>query len=121
MPIYEYVCEDCGKKQSFLVMPMEEFSPRCKRCGSERMKRVISRVRVRYSEETRIERLADPSSWGGIDEKDPKSLMKLVDKMGSAVGDELDEDFSTLKEEMEEAIEEEMKGEGEKKAEDEEL
>ena len=122
MPIYEYVCEDCGRVQSFLVMPMEEFEPVCKRCGSRNLRRIISRVRVRYSEETRLDRISDPSMWGGLDERDPKSVMKAIDKMGAAVGDELGEDFSSIKEEMEELIEEEMKGEkGEEEKEDEEL
>ncbi len=121
MPIYEYMCEDCGRVQSFLVMPMENFEPSCKRCGSKNLKRIISRVRVRYSEETRLDRISDPSMWGGLDEKDPKSIMKAIDKMGAAVGDELGEDFSSIREEMEEIIEEEIKEEKGGKEKDEEL
>ncbi len=121
MPIYEYVCESCGKVQSFLVMPMEDFEPVCKRCKSRNLKRIISRVRVRYSEETRLDRVSDPSMWGGLDEKDPRSIMKAIDKMGAAVGDELGEDFSSIKEEMEELIEEEIKGESSEGEKDEEL
>lgn len=61
-------------------------------------------MRVIRSEESRIESLADPSKWGDLDEKDPKSMAKLMKRMGKEFGEDMDMDTD----EMEQAIEEEM-------------
>jgi len=113
MPIYEYRCESCGKISEFLLIKTDDQVPlQCKRCNSKRMSRVLSRVRVIRSEESRMESLADPSKWGDLDEKDPKSMAKLMKRMGKEFGEDMDMDTD----EMEQAIEEEMtsqKSEGE--------
>ena len=106
MPIYEYRCNDCGKISEFLLIKTDEtFIPQCKRCKSKKMSRVLSRVRVIRSEESRMESLADPSKWGGLDEKDPKSMAKWMKKMGKEMGEEMEEDVDQI---MDEAMEEEM-------------
>ena len=108
MPIYEYRCEECGKISEFLVIKTEDKGvPQCKRCKSRKMSRVLSRVRVVRSEESRIESLADPSKWGDLDEKDPRSMAKMMKRMGKEFGEEMG-DMNT--DEMEQAIEEEMAG-----------
>ena len=53
------------------------------------MERLISRVAVVESEETRLERLADPSAWGHVDENDPASVAKFMKKMGGALGEDV--------------------------------
>ncbi len=68
------------------------------------MSRVLSRVRVIRSEESRMESLADPSKWGGLDEKDPKSMAKWMKKMGKEMGEEMGEDVDAM---VDEAMEEE--------------
>jgi putative FmdB family regulatory protein len=89
MPIYEYRCEECGKISEFLLIKTDEiFIPQCKRCKSKKMSRVLSRIRVVRSEESRMESLADPSKWGGLDEKDPKSMAKWMKRMGKEMGEE---------------------------------
>ena len=42
----------------------------------------------RLSEETRLERLADPSQWSGLDENDPKSVARVLKKMGQEMGED---------------------------------
>jgi putative FmdB family regulatory protein len=109
MPIYEYRCRQCGKKSEVITFRIsEEVSPVCRHCGGELLDRIPSRVRVRLSEETRMERLADPSRLGGLDENDPKSMVRWMKKMGQEMGDELGgEDMDAM---IEEAMEEEAKG-----------
>ena len=68
------------------------------------MSRVLSRVRVIRSEESRMETLADPTKWGGLDEKDPKSMAKWMKKMGKEMGEDMGEDVDQM---VEEAMEEE--------------
>ena len=61
MPIYEYQCEDCGKVSEFLLIRVgEAFVPQCKRCRGKKMSRVLSRVRVIRSEESRLESFLTP-------------------------------------------------------------
>jgi putative FmdB family regulatory protein len=112
MPIYEYKCVKCGKKSEFITFRVsEEIAEGCRHCGNEEIKRIPSRVRVRLSEETRLEKLSDPSAFGGLDENDPGSMARWMKKMGQEMGDELGEDLN-----VDEMIEEAMNegaGEGE--------
>jgi len=89
MPIYEYRCQDCRRVSSFLILNFKEpFAPVCRQCGSQALERILSRVHVRLSEETRLERLADPSQWSGLDENDPKSVARVLKKMGQEMGED---------------------------------
>ena len=106
MPIYEYRCEDCGRVSEFLLIRTDEtFVPQCKRCKSKKMSRVLSRVRVVRSEESRMESLADPSKWGDLDESDPKSMARWMKKMGKEMGGEEDMDVDQM---VDEALDEQI-------------
>ncbi len=41
MPIYEYRCQDCGKRVEMLLRSGDE-SPRCPSCGSALLEKLIS-------------------------------------------------------------------------------
>ncbi len=76
---------------------------------------MVSRIATLRSEESRLERLADPSKLSGLDENDPKSLARWMKRMGKEMGEDMGEDFDQA---VEEAIEESEKsdretGEGE--------
>lgn len=104
MPIYEYRCVDCGKKTQVLALtPKSAAEPKCRHCGGVNLKKLVSRVAVLRSEESRLESLADPSSLSGLDESDPKSVARWMKKMGKEMGEEAGEGFD---EEVEKAIEE---------------
>ena len=107
MPIYEYRCEDCGRVSSFLVKSFrEDLRPRCKRCQSEKMTRLISRVSRVRSEESRLESLADPSKLSGLDENDPGGMARWMKRMGKELGEDMGEDIDAM---VDEAMEEEGK------------
>lgn len=118
MPIYEYRCSDCRRISEFLILNLNSpFAPVCPKCGSNRMERVLSRVRVRLSEETRLERLADPSRWGDLadlDENDPAAVARMMRRLGPHLKEALGEDDAG---EIDQAIEEAMEAAEQEKAE----
>jgi putative FmdB family regulatory protein len=104
MPIYEYRCSDCGKKTQVLTLSLKSaVEPKCPHCGGVNLRKLVSRVAVLRSEESRLESLADPSSLSGLDENDPKSVARWMKKMGKEMGEEAGEDFD---QEVEKAMEE---------------
>ncbi|MGD9099219.1 MAG: zinc ribbon domain-containing protein [Anaerolineae bacterium] len=97
MPIYEYRCQDCGRKLSvFWRSRADVKTPTCRRCGSDNMMRLVSRVRVLHSEERRMENLADESMLAGLDEEDPRSLGRWMRKMSREMGEELDPEMEEV-------------------------
>jgi hypothetical protein len=74
------------------------------------MSRILSKVRVIRSEESRMESLADPSRWSGLDEKDPRSMAKWMKQMGKELGEDVDEDLDrAIEEEMDSESDEDLK------------
>ncbi len=110
MPIYEYLCLECGRVSDHLVLNRASFEPYCKYCGAKRLKKLISRVRVRLSMETRLERLTDPALWGHVGEDDPQGMFRLLDRMGAEFGSELGDDFDELIESAREGIDQQGGG-----------
>lgn len=91
MPIYEYRCQQCQRRFSVFwrtYSAVNEDTVTCKYCKSEQVKRLVSRVRVVRSEDSRMEDLADPGAWGDFDENDPKSMGRFMRKMVNEMGDE---------------------------------
>jgi hypothetical protein len=89
------------------------LEPKCRKCGSRDLEKLVSRVAVSRSEESRTESLADPSKLGGIDENDPRSIARWMKKMGQEMGEDAGEDFEqSIDEAMEEAESGEEDGEG---------
>jgi len=103
MPIYEYRCADCRKKTTVVTLAVSAaVDPVCSHCGGRNLTKLVSRVAVRKSEESRLEGLADPSSLSGLDENDPKSVARWMKRMGKEMGEEAGEDFE---EEVDKAME----------------
>jgi putative FmdB family regulatory protein len=96
MPIYEYRCEACGRSSTFLVLKQEGFRAVCKQCGGKRLTKLISRVAFLRSEEDRMERLADPSRLGDIDEQDPRSMARWMKRMGKELGEDMGGDLDQM-------------------------
>ena len=99
MPIYEYLCQDCRKRSSMLVLNLRHPPPaNCRHCGSAKLERLLSRFAAPKSEEARLESLADPSSLGGLDENDPRSVARFMKKMGEEMGEDLGDDVESMME-----------------------
>ncbi|HXF69614.1 MAG TPA: zinc ribbon domain-containing protein [Thermoflexus sp.] len=104
MPIYEYRCLQCRRRVTVFFRTFSEVDHSqvaCDHCGSRNLVRLISRVRVLRSEESRLEALADADWIGDVDEKDPRSIGRWMRRMTQELGEELGD----LGPEFEEVIE----------------
>lgn len=101
MPLYEYRCQNCGKRSSFLKSMSDTSLPTCPHCGSQKMQRLISRVAVLRSEESRLESLADPGQFADVDENDPKSVARWMRKTGKEMGEDLGPEFNEMVDRLE--------------------
>ncbi|MGA9191669.1 MAG: zinc ribbon domain-containing protein [Anaerolineales bacterium] len=103
MPTYEYRCRDCRKRVS-IYQTYEEYGSApvsCPNCGGHNLKRLINRVRIAKSEESRLDDLSDPSAWGDIDENDPKSMAKMMRKMSREMGEDVPPEFDEVVDRLE--------------------
>jgi len=98
MPIYEYRCHDCHRRVSLFFRSFADVreEPRCPRCGGNHLTRLVSRVSVVRSEESRLDDLADPAALDGLDENDPKSLGRWMRKMSAEMGEEMPSEFDEV-------------------------
>ena len=102
MPSYDYRCDDCSKR-SITYQTYEEYgeSPvECPHCGSKNLQRIIGRVRIAKSEDARLDDLSDPSGWD-FDENDPKSMAKMMRKMGNELGEDMPAEFDEVVDRLE--------------------
>ena len=103
MPVFEFLCQECGKKFSALVgMTAEPDDERCPHCGSTNVRKLVSRFARYRNEDGRVEEIAD--RLDAMDDPDsPSEMREMAREMGKA----LDEDVS---DEMEELFEADLEG-----------
>ena len=104
MPIYEYRCHNCQRRVSIwwrTFSEAETSTPHCPRCDSEELTRLVSRVRIVRSEESRLEDMADPANFGDLDENDPRSIARFMRKMGDETGEDLGDEFDEVVDRLE--------------------
>lgn len=117
MPIYEYRCRQCGRRVNRFYRSFSDIEkePACPHCGNRQLRRLISRVSVVRSEDSRLDDLTDPSMLGDLDEDDPKSVARWMRKMSAEAGEEMPPEFDEVIDRLEtgqspEEIEESMPG-----------
>ena len=103
MPVYEYQCGNCGQRVGIFQTYAEygQKKVNCPNCGSDKLARLISRVRIAKSEDARLDELSDPANFGDLDENDPKSMAKLMRKMGSEMGEEMPPEYDEVVDRLE--------------------
>lgn len=103
MPRYDYRCQDC-RKRSVIFQSYDEYGVKpvaCPHCGGARLQRIIGRVRFARSEESRLDSLTDPGEWGDIDEEDPRSMARMMRKMGRELGEDMPPEFDEVVDRLE--------------------
>ncbi|UCC64711.1 MAG: zinc ribbon domain-containing protein [Anaerolineae bacterium] len=106
MPIYEYRCHDCKQRvsifwRSFSDLESTDAAPHCPRCNGTNLTRLISRVAVVRSEDSRLDDLTDPGMLSGLDEDDPKSIARWMRRMSREVGEDLGPEFDEVVDRLE--------------------
>jgi putative FmdB family regulatory protein len=99
VPIHEYRCHDCRRRVSIFwraFSDAEGGAPVCPRCGGAKLARLISRVRVVRSEESRLEGVADFDDLPDFDEGDPRSMGRWMRKMSRDMGEDLGPEFDEV-------------------------
>ncbi|MFH2012170.1 MAG: zinc ribbon domain-containing protein [Pseudomonadota bacterium] len=96
MPIYEYECNNCQRKMSFLILKTSEaFTLKCKSCGSKDLNRLLSRVAYHKSESDRMAEFNTSRSLGEDFYKDSRNVglwaKKRAQELGADLGSEFDE------------------------------
>ncbi len=102
MPSYDYRCDDCSKR-SIIYQTYGEYGESpvvCPHCGSKNLQRIIGRIRIAKSEDARLDDLSDPSGWD-LDENDPKSMAKMMRKMGNELGEDMPAEFDEVVDRLE--------------------
>jgi putative FmdB family regulatory protein len=101
MPIYEYVCQDCQRCFTRFFWRIADADGAACSCGSKNLQKLISRVAMLRSEESRLDNLADPGKLGDLDENDPKSMARAMKKLGSEMGEDLGPEFTEAMDRLE--------------------
>ena len=83
MPIYEYQCNKCDAEFDCIVMSVsEKFEPKCEKCGSTDVKKLVSRVRYMSGPEesglaSNVENRFLNSVGGNVNESTRKEIKEL--------------------------------------------
>jgi putative FmdB family regulatory protein len=99
VPIYEYRCQNCKRRVSIFwrtFSDAESGAAVCPRCGGTDLTRLVSRVRVLRSEESRIDDVSDFGDLPDFDESDPKSMGRWMRKMSAETGEDLGPEFDEV-------------------------
>jgi putative FmdB family regulatory protein len=91
MPIYEFICQNCHRRLSFLVRDTSApFAPKCSSCGNTKLSRVISGFAYHKSLKMIWEESGEPTMHPSDDYyKDPRNIGRWVEKKFQDMGQEL--------------------------------
>lgn len=111
MPVYEFRCEECGKKVEALVLSIENQKVSCPNCKSSSLTRVMSAFAYHRSENDRLANF-DTSAKQNIDSyKDDRNVglwaKKRMKELGLEPGKE---EFDGIIEKARERVDNELGG-----------
>lgn len=91
MPIYEFVCQNCHRRLSFLVRDVcAPTAPKCSFCSNPSLSRVISGFAYHKSLSTVWEDSGEPSMHPSPDYyRDPRNIGRWVERKFQDMGEEV--------------------------------
>lgn len=106
MPVYDFVCLACDQRFD-LFLTYAEYGrkrPACPHCKSRNIRRRLTRVRLGKSDEARLASMAgdlsDPSALAAM-ENDPRTMGRVMRKMGKEMGEQLPGEFNDVVDRLE--------------------
>jgi len=103
MPTYDFICQNCNQRFD-VFLTYSEYGTKpvtCSLCGSENVRRRLTRVRIAKSEETRLDSLeGDFGNMEGLEEN-PQALGRMMRKMGKEMGEDLPPEFDDVVDRLE--------------------
>ncbi len=103
MPTYDFICNACEKRFD-VFMTFSEYGNKpvnCTNCGSDKVRRRMTKVRIAKTDDSRLESVADDfSGFEGL-ENDPKALGQMMRKMGKEMGEDLPSEFDEVVDRLE--------------------
>lgn len=103
MPTYDFICNTCAKRFD-VFMTFSEYGVKavhCTYCGSDDIRRRMTKVRIAKSMESRMESMeSNLSSFEEI-EDDPRALGRMMRKMGGEMKDDLPAEFDEVVDRLE--------------------
>jgi putative FmdB family regulatory protein len=103
VPTYDFVCTTCEKRFE-VFMTFSEYGSKpvlCAHCGSDKVRRRLTKVRIARSDGTRLESMAN--DFPGMEgfEDDPRALGQMMRKLGSETGENLPPEFDEVVDRLE--------------------
>ena len=99
MPLYEYFCRNCRKRVSVFFRTMsaaQSETALCPECASADLHRLMSRVRVLKSDDSRMDDMADPGMLAGLEHEDPRALASFMRRMSDEMGEPMDAEMDEM-------------------------
>ena len=106
MPIYEYRCNDTGKRFEIAYKTYAEYDaavPRSPFTGSTNVTRVIRRVALARSSSIQLDRIeaGDMNALAELEHADPQTLGRVMRHLGGKLEDDLGPEFNEVVERLE--------------------
>ena len=102
MPTYDFICLNCNERFD-VFLTFSEYGKKavvCAHCGSDKVRRRMTKVRIAKSEESRMDNMVDPSALEGMEE-DPRAMGQMMRSMGKEMGEEMPPEFDDVVDRLE--------------------
>ncbi len=98
MPAYDYRCNDCKRRVVLKYKTYAEYdqaTPTCPLCHGTNLTRLISRVAIARSDESRFDSM-DDTALDDMADADPATMGRYLRRMGQEAGEDLGDEFNEV-------------------------
>lgn len=98
MPVYEYICNDCGNSFSLFMSYADYDSAKviCPACGSAAVRRKIRAIRVAVGEKERLRRLGEDAAGNDSSQMLGKVMRTIQEQSGRELPPDTNEALTRL-------------------------
>ena len=101
MPLHEYKCDDCQRRNTVLVYSWsKEVDRACQHCSSTRLTKLISGFAVRRSWGDSLGWIPSGETLRDVNEDDPRSIDRFMGRIKDEMGGQVTPDFNDMRREL---------------------